>query len=132
MTNKTLHTAKGTMTLMEPGIIRVVLKENIEWTLKDAKETHEANLKLASGGKYCVYFIGNKFFIPTNEAQKYTMSKACAEYRLGAALVPQNLGLLLFANLFVKVFAKGKNPAKVFRKEKDAMKWMRELIRKAV
>ncbi len=127
----TIHTKKGTLKLIEPGIVKLTLKENITWTLEDAKETHEANLKLTNSGKYCVYFLGSRFFIPTQEAQQYAISKECTDHRVAVAFVPKKLGLLLFANLFMKTF-KSKSPSKVFKSEDAALKWLRETYKKSV
>ena len=101
---KIIHTQKSTLRLIEPGIIKFTLKENITWTLEDAQEAHEANLKLTDNGKYCIFFPGNRFFIPTNEAQQFVASKECTDYRVAAAFVPHKLGLVLLANLFIKSF----------------------------
>ncbi len=128
MKKPTIHTKKGTLTLIESGIIKMVLKENSEWNLEDAKETHEANLKLSDGKKFCLCLIANKFFIPTKEAQAYISSKECTDYRIASAFVIKNTAMKLLGNLFVKVF-KSKSPTQLFSSEEDAMKWMRPLLK---
>ena len=37
---------------MEPGIILLSLKEDVEWTLEDAKESHKANMELSNGENF--------------------------------------------------------------------------------
>lgn len=131
MISKTIHTKKGSVTLIEPGIIKFSVKENVEWTLPDAKETHRANLKLSNGGKFCVYMNVSHFFIPTREAQLFATSKECTDYRVAAAFVVKNAGVKIFANLFVK-FLKSKAPTRLFTTEKEAMAWMRKRYNEAV
>lgn len=115
---------------MEPGIIKLSLKENVEWTLEDAKETHKANLELSQGEKFCIYMNASKFFIPSKEAQQFISSKEVTVHRLGAAFVVKNAGLKLLANLFVKFF-KSNSPTRIFTSEDEAFKWMRKLLKEA-
>ena len=127
----TLNTKKGTLTLVEPGIVKFQLKENIEWNLEDAKETHAANLSLNKGEKFCMYMNTSRFFIPTKEAQLFVASKECTDYRIGVAFITKNIGLRLFANLYIKFF-KSKRPARLFSNEAEAFKWMRGLLKKEI
>ena len=126
-----INTKKGTLTLVEPGIVKFLLKENIEWGIEDAKETHTANLKLNKGQKFCMYMNTSRFFIPTKEAQVFVASKECTDYRIGVAFITKNIGLQLFANLFIKFF-KSKSPARLFPNEEEAFKWMRGLLKKEI
>lgn len=126
----TIHTKKGTLKLIEPGIIKFTLKADIEWTLEDAKETHAANLKLSNGGKFCVFLIATRFFVPSKEAQHFIASKECTDYRVASAFIVRNHGLMVFANLFIQFF-KSKTPIRIFKEEEEALKWMRELYQKA-
>jgi hypothetical protein len=126
MKTNSIKTAKGALTLIEPGIIKLILKENTEWGLEDAIETHKANLKLSNGKKYCVYHIASRFFIPTKEAQKYATSKECTDYRIAAAFIVGNSGVRVFANLFLKFF-KSKSPSRIFKSEKEALIWLRSM-----
>ncbi len=130
MKSKTIYTKKGSSTLIEPGIIRFSLKENVEWALEDAKETHKANMELSNGEKFCVYMIASRFFIPTKEAQEFISTKECTDYRVGAAFVVKNAGLKILGNLFVKYF-KSRSPSRLFTSEDTAMKWMRKLLNEA-
>ena len=130
MKGPSIETKKGKVTLIEPGIIHFSLKENIELSLEDAKETHMANLTLSGGKKFCVYMNVTRFFIPSKEAQKFITTKECTDYRIGAAFVVKNIGVKVFANLFVKFF-KSRTPSRLFTSEEEAMKWMRKILNDA-
>lgn len=130
MGNPNIRLKKGSVTLIEKGIIKFALNENAEWSLEDAIETHQANLKLSQGGKYCVYMNSTRFFIPSKESQQFVTSKECTKYRVAAAFVIKNKGVQLFFNLFIKLF-KSKSPIKMFHSEEQAMKWMRKLYQEA-
>lgn len=125
----TIKTGKGSVTLVEQGIIRYQLKENTEWTLKEAKECHAANLRLSEGERYFTYMKAKKFFIPTKEAQQFIASKECTKHRIAAVLVVENKGLQLLATLFIRLF-QSKSPSYIFKTEAEAMKWMRAEYKK--
>jgi|ERR1051326_5701008 hypothetical protein len=131
MEKPTVNTRKGTLMLIEPGIIKLVLKENAEWNLEDAKETHKANLELSKGQKFCVLLNASRFFIPTNEANAYIASKECTEHRIGAAFVVKNPGMQLLGNLFLRTF-KSKSATRIFKTEEAALKWLRGLYKDAM
>jgi hypothetical protein len=131
MKSQTIYTKKGSLTLLEPGIIQFTLKENAEWNLEDAKETHRVNMQLSNGGKFCVYMSVTRFFIPTKEAQKFITTKECTDYRIGAAFVVRNNAVKIFANLFIKFF-KSRTPTRLFSSEKDAMDWMRKILKESL
>ena len=124
MRKPTISLRKGTISLMEEGIIKFTLKENVEWNLDDAKETHKGNRELSKGGKFCVLLNASRFFIPTNEAQAFISSKECTDYRIAAAYVVKNLGLQLLGNLFIRTF-KSKSATRIFKTEDAALKWLR-------
>ena len=121
---QSIKTKKGNLTLIEPGIIKLTMKENVEWNLEDAQETHKANLKLSNGEKFCVLLNASRFFIPSKEAQEFIASKQCTNYRIAAAYVVKNLGLQLLGNLFIRTFSK--NATRIFKTEEAALKWLRE------
>ena len=131
MRTPTINTKKGTLTLVERGIVKFLLKKNIEWDLEDAKETNVANLELNKGQKFCMYMNTSRFFIPTKEAQVFVASKECTDYRIGVAFITKNIGLQLFASLYIKFF-KSKSPARLFSNEAEAFKWMRALLKKEI
>ena len=130
MKYQSIKTRKGNLTLIETGIIKLTLKENAEWNLDDAMETHKANLKLSNGGKFCVLLNASHFFIPTNEAQAFIASKECTDYRVAAAYVVKNLGLQLLGNLFIRTFSK--NATRIFKTEEAALKWLRVEYKNAI
>ena len=130
MKDSTIHTKKGTLKLIEPGIIKLTLKADIEWDLEDAKETHAANLKLSNGEKFCVFFVANRFFVPSKEAQLYVTSKECTDFRVASAFIVRNHGVMVFANLFIRFF-KSRTPFRIFKDEEPALEWMRSLLKKA-
>lgn len=125
MKSSTIKTKKGSVTLVEPGIIHFKLNENAEWTLTDAKETHKANLELSEGGKFFVYMIAKHFFRPTKEAQEFIGTKECTDHRIAAVFVVPNSGMKLLATLFQRFF-KSKSPTHIFKTEAEAFKFMRD------
>jgi len=130
MSNPTIKTKKGIHTLVEPGIIRFSLNENIEWSLEDAKESHAANMKLSNGGKYIVYMNLNRFIIPSNEAMAFISSKTVTDYRIAGCFVIENAAMILIGNLFNRFFKKA-TPSMMFKNEAEAFKWMRAEYKRA-
>ena len=131
MRKPSIITQKGTVSLIEPGIMKLTLKENTEWTLEDAKETHKANLQLSKGERFCVLLNVTHFFIPSNDAQAYISSKECTDYLIASAFVVKILGMQLLGNLFLRAF-KSKSSTRIFKNEDEALKWLRDLYKKAM
>ncbi|HEY4800580.1 MAG TPA: hypothetical protein VII99_15990 [Bacteroidia bacterium] len=130
MKNRIIHTKKGKLRLIEPGIIQFILNENIEWDLKDAIETHKANLELSDGEKFCLIHIVNRFFIPSKKAQQFVTSKECTDKRIAVAFLVKNTAMKLFTNFFIRFF-KSRTPMRLFTSEAAALKWLRSEYKKA-
>jgi hypothetical protein len=130
MKANTIKLKKGHVTLVEPGIIRFALNENIEWTLEDAKETHRANLELSNNGKFFIYMIAKHFFLPTKEAQAYITAKPRTDHRIASVFVVPNAGMKLLVTIF-KRFFKSNSPTVIFKSEAEALKWMRTTYKEA-
>lgn len=87
-------------------------------------------MELSGGKKFCVYMNISRFFIQSKEAQQFTTSRECTDFRIGAAFVVKNAGVKIFANLFMRFF-KSKTPMRLFNGEEDALIWMRTMNEEA-
>ncbi|HEY4800581.1 MAG TPA: hypothetical protein VII99_15995 [Bacteroidia bacterium] len=130
MTKEIIYLKKGSVSIIEKGIIRFTLNENAVWELPDAKETHKANLKLSKGKKFCQLYDGKHFFIPDKKALAFSSSKICTNHRIAMAIVIKKLGLQIFADHFIHNF-KSKSPTRIFRSKALALKWLRNEYKKA-
>ncbi len=126
-----IKTKKGTHLLLEPGIIQFTADKISNWDIEDAKESHQANLTLSKGGKYCLYVSASIIFNPDTKAKEFVDSKICTDYRIALAYAPKSIAMRLIAQSYL-LFIKNKSTSRVFQREADALQWLRDKYKEAI
>lgn len=124
MQKQSIETSVGTLTLIEPFITKLTIKEGITFDVKETYEIRSANLALTDGGPFCILLDAQEFFTSTAEARQLSASKEFSKGRIAIAMLMTSLPLRMLGNFFIK-FNKPASPTKIFTNEADAIKWLK-------
>ncbi len=120
---KKKETRTATITLLEPGIVKVKFKPEIKLEKEDILANIKASVDL-TGGKHCALLeIRNNAGI-SDDALLFAGSRENAEYRIANAIVFKATSVKLLWNFF-NMFFKPTVNNKVFRNDAEALKWLR-------
>lgn len=119
----------ATLRLDNSGILWVCYQKEVDMTPEDAKKHIEAVVKLSGGKK-------RPFLIDTRNARgsysveaMRTLAKnpEIVRVRKAQAIIIDSLPNRLLANFYIK-FHKPENPIKIFEKEGEALKWLKQFL----
>jgi hypothetical protein len=127
MDKKSITAHFGTVTLIEPSIIKVKVHEGIVFDVKETHEIRSLNLELTNGKPYCLLLDYTKYFTITPEAKQLAASEEFSKYRIAFAAVVGSLAAKLSGNFFIK-FNLPATPTRLFTNEKDALEWLRGFL----
>lgn len=108
----------------EDGILHIKAIDGVLIDLPSLKEDDAVNPQLTGGKKVLAFYDGRANFMITPEARRYVRSGILNKSRIATAVVTNKLFLVLLVN-FINNFGKPKSPLRMFRNEKEAMKWLR-------
>lgn len=114
------------ISLCSDGIIRVMIKKNIEVTASHLKEMFEIYNELTQGQKYSfIYYTEDGSTSVSEDGRAYSKSKEHSFPKACIAIVVTRLSQKLLANFYFK-FNKPSYPFRVFNKMDEAEKWCLE------
>ncbi|MGZ3862925.1 MAG: DUF7793 family protein [Bacteroidia bacterium] len=118
--------AKFSLLLIEPGIIKLSVIEGIELEQEDARQMIESAVKMAEGKDYAILFDANRSGNISYEArEEFARSKK----RKAVAIVTNSLANKLIGNFFIN-FHKPLSSSRIFNDEKSALEWLRSEVSK--
>ncbi len=116
---------KSTHTLLEPGIIKIVVRESEFLELEDVKLMHEANLKLSENKSFCVLLdVTRKYFSVSTEGKELLAGEEYSKVLKASAFVVTSLATKIMGSLFIKI-NKPKSPTQLFTNENQALEWLK-------
>lgn len=107
----------------EDGILHIKALGGVLIDLPSLKEDDAVNPQLTGGKKVLALYDGRASFDITPDAQAYVRSGILNKSRIATAVVTNQSLLIIIVN-FMNVFGKPESPLRMFRDEKEAMKWL--------
>jgi hypothetical protein len=95
---------------------------------EEMKEQFKAREELVKDDKYAVLVDARNFNTTTEGARKF-LAGTHQPKRIAMAVLTNNLAVTLLANFYLKV-NKPNTPTRIFNKEENAVKWLREELEK--
>ena len=117
----------GAISFQENGIIRHEINELDTITIFHLKENLETIKKIGEGKAYCNLIIMKNFTHCDAEARKFAASEENNIYTIADAFVTESEALRIVGNFYIR-FDKPTRPTKLFKKEDDALKWLRTFL----
>lgn len=114
------------ITILEPRIVHVAIKETKELTLQDTILLYDEVEKISNGNKIGILSTFESFLPPNDEVMKYTTSGRPVKLVFASAIVVESLALHVVVMMFMK-FNKHPIPRKVFNSKRKALDWLREM-----
>jgi hypothetical protein len=110
---------------IENNILFMRAKQDAEFTLELTTEGIEARKKLQKGRKLPVLIDMRLAFDVSEEAREYSAREETTELYLAMAILSgKSLAVRMMGNFFIN-FNKPAIPAKMFKKEENAIKWLK-------
>jgi hypothetical protein len=109
--------------LLENGLIRYEFKEGYVVDVKDIREMSSARKRLANGNPRKILIITSRYMSITSRARAYDVNKHRIKNTVAEAYVVTNLATRIATN-FYHLFNRPPIPVKVFRTEREALKWL--------
>ncbi len=122
-TYKTFRGTKYSYTELPNGVVEILLDEDVELDINDAKEIFEVGAKFTNGVPARNLTIVAEGCSATIEALKYFGNKEFKNPSIAEAIVIRSLGQRLLADFLVRL-VKGNWPMKIFSKREDAIEWL--------
>jgi hypothetical protein len=113
---------------IENDILFIRAKQDADFTLEAAIEGVEVRKKIQKGIRYPVLLDTRFMFQVAKEANEYGASKKVSELSSAMAILTGNsMAARIIVNFFIK-FNKPFIPTKLFKKEENAIKWLKNYI----
>lgn len=109
--------------LMGNGLIRYEFKEGYTISVRDIREMSQTRNRLADNKPCKILIITSRYMSITSRARAYDVSKHRNQNTIAEAYVVTNLATRIATN-FYHLFNRPTIPVKVFRTEKEAIKWL--------
>ncbi|MDF2450719.1 MAG: hypothetical protein K0S26_223 [Bacteroidota bacterium] len=112
----------------EKSLLHIKILEDVSITVEKAKSLSDSIHKITNGEKHFTLVDATNYFFIEDEALKYMALPESGADKMGSAYFSTNLANRLTMHFF-KVFHKPSYPVQLFRKEEEAMSWLK-LIQK--
>jgi hypothetical protein len=117
---------KADVILDDNYLVRIHIKENSDIETEDIERIQVAKRKLIGQNPHLVIFVPPKFGNISKEARELSASKEVCRNAIAKAIIVKTVSAKLIGNVFLKI-NKPPVPVKLFKDEKDAEKWLREM-----
>lgn len=116
--------------LIEEGILKVVVKENINLTLKDAQENYKAAMQLTNAKRFCVLVEGHDFVTIDDDAREFCSTAEAFENTIAMAIVVRSLSTRLIGLFLLQLNKRNhKTDIKLFKDRDAALAWIKEKMK---
>ncbi|MCC6601443.1 MAG: hypothetical protein IT223_12345 [Crocinitomicaceae bacterium] len=124
--DETIRCGIGEISVNNDGILIIRYAKDLDFVLDKAEEMVRISEKIANGNKMKVMIHTGMFGYMPEDTRKYLAKKSLANHRLAAALVIEWLSHRIMAR-FILFARKKYYPTSIFRNEKDALKWLKNI-----
>jgi len=108
-------------------ILVVRLLEGLEITELILETINREGVQLAGGKSFCVLADLRLNISSTPEARRFGASNSYMQNHLAYAMLADSMPVVLLSNFFIRV-NKPKIPTRLFKKEEEAIKWLRQYL----
>jgi hypothetical protein len=122
--NKIIETSTAQISLLKDNIVKMQFKQDIEASIEDIKQNHQAAQTLTKGKKHLVLLDVRGFAIGSDKAKAFCASRNPVPYRIAVAALVDSLAVRLRCNAFIK-FNKPVVPTRLFSQEQKAIDWLK-------
>ncbi|HXB39061.1 MAG TPA: hypothetical protein VNZ49_00885 [Bacteroidia bacterium] len=124
-----IETRTAVYSVIEKGILRVVMKENVNVTLEDVVENYETTLQLAKGKRYAALVEGQEHVTIDDNASEFSSREETFKDVIALAIVIKSLSARLLG-VFLMNLNKRKHNAdiKLFSNKDDALLWIQKKV----
>jgi hypothetical protein len=122
---KSIKTSVFHVSLIEEGIIHVIINDHADFDINVMLEMRAANNELSGGKPYCVLLESGDFVNYTKEAQRESTTPEHTKNRIAMAVIENNIAIRILTDFYIKLF-KPIGPTKSFKSKEKAMEWLRE------
>ncbi|MDO9186826.1 MAG: hypothetical protein Q7W13_12510 [Bacteroidia bacterium] len=113
--------------LIEEGILKVVVKENINLTLEDARENYNAAVQLTNSKRFSVLVEGHDFVNIDKDAREFSSTAEAFENTIAMAIVVRSLSTRLIGLFLLRLNkCNHKTDIKLFKDSNAALSWIKE------
>ncbi len=124
---KSITTRTAIITLEKENFVRMTMREDVYLDLKDMKDNHLAEQKIASYKPHVILIDTRNSSMSSDEARKYTSSDEPTKYRLALAILFKDLSGRIGANSLINIY-QPKVLTEKFEKESEAIKWLDDIL----
>jgi hypothetical protein len=122
-----LETIKYRLSFVEKGILNFHIKEFQDLNISDIEEYYNLAKEHLGNNKYPVLQTLGIGATIDNDVKEFA-SKSDKRFSIADGIVIDNLPHRLVANFYLK-FHKPKNPTALFKKQSDAIEWLRKFTK---
>lgn len=116
--------------LIEEGILKVVVKENINLTLDDARENYNAAMQLTNAKRFSVLVEGHDFATIDKDAREFSSTAEAFENTIAMAIVVRSLSTRLLGLFLLQLNKRNhKTDIKLFKDSDAALLWIKEKMK---
>ena len=124
-TSQEIKTKYAIFSILEEGIIRIVLQENAEIELDESKLMQKTSLELTNGAKFVALIDARAKVTVFKESREWGSTAEAQKNMLAQAILIDSLANRIVGNFIIK-FHKPIAKTKLFTKEEEALNWLRE------
>ena len=123
--SKVIETSTAEISLLPGNIVKMKFKQDVDVTLEEIKENHEAAKKITNGKKHFVLLDVRGYITGSDKARAFCASKTPVPYRMAVAAIVDSLAVRLRTNSYIK-FNKPVIPTRIFSEEEKAIEWLKK------
>ncbi|MES2284879.1 MAG: hypothetical protein V4547_04260 [Bacteroidota bacterium] len=116
--------------LIEEGVLKVVVKENVNLTLKDAQDNYKAAVQLTNGKRFSVLVEGHDFVTIDDDAREFSSTAEAFVNTIAMAIVVRSLSTRLLGLFLLQLNKRNhKTDIKLFKNGDVALLWIKEKMK---
>lgn len=120
-----METPTVTISEDDGGIIHVVLKPGVELSLEDARENHDATMKITRGREFLILVDVRAARGVTREARAYYADPEVRKHTIAQAMLVDSGVSRVIGNFFIGL-NKPSYPIRLFTARDAALAWLKE------
>ena len=121
------ETRVAKLSMIEEGIVQVIIDYKKNLTIVDAREIVSAAMKLSGGEKSAILMKSLNYRLPVREVRGFPAGAEATKLILALAFIAGDSVARIAANFFLKL-NKPSYPFGVFTRDNEAIQWLRGYI----
>jgi hypothetical protein len=119
----TIENRATTISVIEHGILKVLIKPDLELEKSDIDEIASSAEKMCEGKKILLLVNISNNTTGTSEVREYSSREGASKFAIAIAYVIDSLAQKIVINFFINLYRREK-PTRMFNSEKDAIAWL--------